>query len=190
MSTPGDTEGGAGQERIPAGAPADLEPTDETDGTVDFLYLVDRLEELVGVGKRVPFSNRVMVEEEEFLAIVDQLRVTVPNEIRQAQRVIREREAIVLQAQDEAAKILDVARQQAEYIVSQHGVLNEARQRGEELLQQVEIAHRRSIKDIDQYALEQFTRMEEAMQDGMNIILDAVREASTTLDQAKRHVGQ
>jgi hypothetical protein len=190
MSTPGDSGDGAGIERTPVAAQPDYEPMEETDGTVDFLYLVDRLEELVGVGKRVPFSNRVMVEEEEFLAIVDQLRVTVPNEIRQAQRVIREREAVVLQAQDEAAKILDVARQQAEYIVSQHGVLNEARQRGEELLQQVEIAHRRSIKDIDQYALEQFTRMEEAMQDGMNIILDAVREASTTLDQAKRHVGQ
>src|SRR5918998_4687301 len=99
------------------------------DGTVDILYLVDRLEELVGIGKRVPFSGRVMVEEEEFLALVDQLRVTVPNEIKQAQRVIREREAVVGQAQEEAAKILEVARQQAEYIVSQQGVLSEARQR-------------------------------------------------------------
>lgn len=198
MSTPGDSDGGPVFVRGTATAPPqhedginpEFDPVDDADGTVDFLYLVDRLEELVGVGKRVPFSNRVMVEEEEFLAIVDQLRVTVPNEIRQAQRVIREREAIVLQAQDEAAKILDVARQQAEYIVSQQGILSEARQRGEELLQQVEVAHRRSIGDIDQYAIEQFTRMEEAMQDGMNIILDAVREASTTLEQAKRHVGQ
>jgi hypothetical protein len=153
MSTPGDSGEGAGIERTPVAAQPDYEPMEETDGTVDFLYLVDRLEELVGVGKRVPFSNRVMV-------------------------------------QDEAAKILDVARQQAEYIVSQHGILAEARQRGEELLQQVEVSHRRSISDIDQYAIEQFTRMEEAMQDGMNIILDAVREASATLEQAKRHVGQ
>lgn len=198
MSTPGDSDGGPvfvrGTAPAPSqaedGLPSEFDAVDDADGTVDFLYLVDRLEELVGVGKRVPFSNRVMVEEEEFLAIVDQLRVTVPNEIRQAQRVVREREAIVIQAQDEAAKILDVARQQAEYIVSQQGILSEARQRGEELLQQVEVAHRRSIGDIDQYAIEQFTRMEEAMQDGMNIILDAVREASTTLEQAKRHVGQ
>jgi hypothetical protein len=198
MSTPGDSEGGPSFVRGTATAPPQVEDglhpefdaADDADTTVDFLYLVDRLEELVGVGKRVPFSNRVMVEEEEFLAIVDQLRVTVPNEIRQAQRVVREREAIILQAQDEAAKILDVARQQAEYIVSQQGILSEARQRGEELLQQVEVAHRRSISDIDQYAIEQFTRMEEAMQDGMNIILDAVREASATLEQAKRHVGQ
>src|SRR5690606_26212753 len=59
------------------------------DGAVDMLWLVDRLEEMVSLGKRVPFSTRVMVEEEEFLQLVDQLRVAVPNEIKQAQRVIK-----------------------------------------------------------------------------------------------------
>ena len=170
--------------------PDGAEPTENADGTVDILYLVDRLEELVGVGKRVPFSGRVMVEEEEFLALVDQLRVTVPSEIKQAQRIIKEREAIIGQAQEEAAKILEVARQQAEYIVSQQGVLNEARQRGEELLRQVEVEHKRSIGQIDEYALQQFGRIEEAMQDGLNIIMDAIRETTATIEQAKRHIGQ
>ncbi|MCC6312828.1 MAG: ATPase [Thermomicrobiales bacterium] len=160
------------------------------DGAVDILELVDRLEELVGLGKRVPFSTRVMVEEEEFLALVDQLRVTVPNEIRQAQRVIKEREAIIGEAQHEAAKILEAARQQAEYIVSQQGVLNEARQRGEELLKQVELEHRRSMGQIDQYALQQFTRVEDAVQEGLHIIMAAVRDASAEMESAKRHVGQ
>jgi hypothetical protein len=171
-------------ERVAAGAGA------RGRRTVDILYLVDRLEELVGVGKRVPFSGRVMVEEEEFLALVDQLRVTVPNEIKQAQRVIREREAVVGQAQEEAAKILEVARQQAEYIVSQQGVLSEARQRGEELLRQVETKHREGMGQIDLYALQQLTRVEEAMQDGLNLIMEAIRETSATIEQAKRHVGQ
>ncbi len=173
------------EERTPAAPPAP-----SADGTVDILYLVDRLEELVGIGKRVPFSGRVMVEEEEFLALVDQLRVTVPNEIKQAQRVIREREAVVGQAQEEAAKILEVARQQAEYIVSQQGVLSEARQRGDELLRQVEAEHRRSIGQIDQYALQQFAKVEEAMQDGLNLIMEAIRETNASMEQAKRHVGQ
>ena len=165
-------------------------PPVEADGTVDFLYLVDRLEELVGVGKRVPFSGRVMVEEEEFLGLVDQLRVTVPNEIKQAQRIIREREAIIGRAQEEAAKILEVARQQAEYIVSQQGVLNEARQRGEDLLREVEAEHRRSMGQIDAYALQQFGKVEEALQDGLNIIMEAIRETASSIEQAKRHVGQ
>lgn len=166
------------------------EPIEQDDGTVDILYLVDRLEELVGIGKRVPFSGRVMVEEEEFLALVDQIRMTVPNEIKQAQRIIREREAIVGRAQEEAEKILDVARQQAEYIVSQHGVLNEARQRGEEMLREVEAAHKRSKGEIDVYALEQFGLIDEAMQDGMNIIMEAMREATAAMEQARRHIGQ
>jgi vacuolar-type H+-ATPase subunit H len=165
-------------------------PPIEADGTVDILYLVDRLEELVGIGKRVPFSGRVMVEEEEFLALVDQLRITVPNEIKQAQRVIKEREAIIGRAQEEAAKILATARQQAEYIVSQQGVLNEARQRGEELLREVEAEHKRSIGQIDVYALQQFARVEEAIQDGMNIVMEALRETGASIEQAKRHIGQ
>lgn len=172
-----------------AGSDPPANREDSADGAADILYLVDRLEELVGVGKRVPFSTRVMIEEEEFLAIVDQLRATVPNDVRQAQRIIREREAIVAGAQAEAAKILEVARQQAEYIVSQQGVLNEARQRGEELLRQVEQEHRRSLAQIDQYALQQFTRVEDSVQQGLQLIMDAVRETSAEMQSAKRHIG-
>lgn len=171
-------------------APAAPAVPTEADGTVDILYLVDRLEELVGIGKRVPFSGRVMVEEEEFLALVDQLRITVPNEIKQAQRIIKEREAILGRAQEEATKILETARQQAEYIVSQQGVLNEARQRGEDLLRQVEAEHKRSIGQIDVYALQQFAHVEESLQQGLNIVMDALRETRETIDQAKRHIGE
>ncbi len=188
------TEDQQGKERATDGETVGLrdgtEPPVEADGTVDILYLVDRLEELVGIGKRVPFSGRVMVEEEEFLALVDQLRITVPNEIKHAQRIIKQREGIIGNAQEEATKILETARQQAEYIVSQQGLLSEARQRGEELLREVEAEHKRSIGQIDVYALQQFSRVEEAVQEGMKIVMDALQDTATTIEQAKRHVGQ
>jgi vacuolar-type H+-ATPase subunit H len=158
------------------GTGGSLPPPSDGDGGNDILDLVDRLEELVGVGRRLPFGDRVVISEGDFLAIVDQLRVTVPQEIRQAQRLLKEREQIIGAAQDEAGKILEAARQQAEYIVSQQGVLNEARQRGEELLRQVEIDHRRSLGQIDQYALEQFTKLEVALQDGLHVIASVVQE--------------
>ena len=82
---------------------------------VDVIDLLDRLEELVGTGRRVPLSTRVIVEEDEFLAILDQIRAAVPREIRDAQRVVEERSEIIISAQQEAAKILDMARSQAEY---------------------------------------------------------------------------
>ena len=156
----------------------------------DVLVLLDRLEELVGVGRRMPFSTRVMVEEEEFLGLLDQIRSAVPREIRQAQRVVDERSDIITGAQGEAAKILDMARSQAEYIISEQGVTAEARQRGEEYLRQVELEQKRSMGQIDDYALQQIAKVEEAVQDGLNLVMDALREASTTLEQAKRHIGQ
>jgi hypothetical protein len=162
-------------------------PDDEPE---DVLVLLDRLEELVGVGRRMPFSTRVMVEEEEFLALLDQVRAAVPREIRQAQRVVEERAEVISSAQQEAAKILDMARNQAEYLVSEQGVLNEARQRGEEYLRQIEQEQRRTMGQIDAYALQQIGRAEEAIQDGLTQVMDALREASASLEQAKRHVGK
>ncbi len=168
--------------------PFDAEAAEEAPD--DVIILLDRLEELVGVGRRVPFSTRVMVEEEEFLALLDQIRTAVPREIRDAQRVVEERSDIITSAQHEAAKILDMARSQAEYIVSEQGILAEARQRGEDILQQVDAQRRRSVGEIDEYAMQQIGQIEEAIQEGLNLVMDALREASTNLEQAKRHIGR
>jgi F0F1-type ATP synthase membrane subunit b/b' len=166
----------------------DGDPTE--DGTVDILYLVDRLEELVGVGKRVPFSGRVMVEEEQFLALIDQLRIAVPNEIKQAQRVIRERERIVADAQETASRIIDAAQKKAEYIVSQDGLLNEARQQSEQILSVAEEKRKRSLGEIDVYAIDQFNKIEDALRDGLSIIDQAVRETVAALNDARDNVGK
>jgi hypothetical protein len=166
----------------------DGDPTD--DGTVDILYLVDRLEELVGVGKRVPFSGRVMVEEEQFLALIDQLRIAVPNEIKQAQRVIRERERIVADAQETAARIIDAAQKKAEYALSHDGLLNEARQQSEQILALAEEKRKRSLGEIDVYAIDQFNKIEDALREGLAIIDQAVRETVASLNEARDNVGK
>jgi hypothetical protein len=165
----------------------DDEPTD--DGTVDILYLVDRLEELVGVGKRVPFSGRVMVEEGQFLELVDELRTAVPNEIKQAQRVIRERARIIAESQEEAAKILETARKRAEYFVSEQGILNEARQQSEEILRVADERRKRAKGEIDVYAMQQFNHIEEALREATEIIDGAVRDTVDALQRAKNAIG-
>jgi endo-alpha-1,4-polygalactosaminidase (GH114 family) len=166
----------------------DDEPNE--DGAVDILYLVDRLEELVGVGKRMPFSGRVMIEENQFLALLDQLRFAVPNEIKQAQRVIRERLTIVANAQEEAARILDAAKKRAEYVVSQEGLLNEAKQQSEAILQQSEENRKRAFGEIDVYAIDQFDRVENALREGLAIVDQAVRETVAALNAARDNVGR
>lgn len=165
-------------------------PQDEQHGTADILYLVDRLEELVGVGKRVPFSGRVMVEEEEFLALVDQLRVAIPNEIKQAQRVIKERERIIGEAQDEAAEIIASAKDRTELLVSQHGIMLEARKRSEEVLRLAEEQRQRTKGEVDYFMLEQFQLIEDAIRRGMAVMEEAAEQTLDTILEAKDLVGK
>ena len=160
------------------------------DDAGEILYLVDQLEELVGVGKRVPFSGKVMVEEEIFLGLIDQLRVAVPNEIKQAQRVIRERERIIAEAQEEASKILETAKKRVAYLISKEGILNEARQQGEEILRAADDARKRTLGEIDVFAIEQFDYVEQALRKSLSVMDEAVRHTVTVLDQARDSVGK
>jgi hypothetical protein len=160
------------------------------EGTADILYLLDRLEELVGIGKRVPFSGRVMVEEEEFLALVDQLRVAVPNEIRQAQRVIRERERIVGEAQDEGARIIQIAQDRAEAMVSQHNIVGEARIRSEEILRATEEEQQRARGEFYVFVLEQLQLVEDAVRRGMAVMEDSVERTIDQVAAARDAVGR
>lgn len=160
------------------------------DSAADLLYLVDQLEELVSVGKRVPMSRRVMVEEDDFLQLVDQLRAALPSEIRQAQVVIKNRERIVGEAQDEAAAIVEKAHQRAETMVSQHAIIAEARQRAEEILRQADEEQQRTRGELDVFILEQLQLVEDAVRRGMAVMEDAVENTLDTVESAREAVGR
>ena len=167
----------------------DVEPHPE-EGTAEILYVLDQLEDMVGESKRVPFSNKVMVEEEFFLDLVEQLRIAIPNEVRQAQRVVRDRERIIAEAQLEASRIVEAARSRAEYLISEHGILNEARQRAEQLLEQAEERRVRQLGEIDVYAMEQFNHVSQAVQDGLDIVERALHQTLSEIDRARNSVGR
>jgi len=160
-----------------------------SEGTVELLYLLDQLEDMVGISKRVPFSHRVMVEEDEFVELVEQLRLAIPSEVRQAQRVVREREQIIEEAQQEAAHIIESARSRAEYLISNEGVFNEAKQRSEEILRLAEERRKRDTGEIEVYAMEQFNHIEQALREGLELIDNAVQETVAHLEKARNSIG-
>jgi cell division septum initiation protein DivIVA len=58
-------------------------------------------------GRRVPFSGRLLVDEERILDIIDRMRVAVPEELRQARRVIGEQERLIGEAQARVHAVLE-----------------------------------------------------------------------------------
>lgn len=69
--------------------------------------LIDELEDALASGRRVPFSTRLLVDEDRILDIIDRMRVAVPEEMKQARRVVNERDRLLNEAQARVQQILD-----------------------------------------------------------------------------------
>jgi cell division septum initiation protein DivIVA len=96
---------------------------------VDLLVLLDRLEEVLGTGRKLPFRWGTVVDEDECLDILDQIRVAVPDEIKAAKRVAGEREQMMAEAQAEADRLLQEAEQRAHGRLSDHALVRAAEER-------------------------------------------------------------
>ena len=154
---------------------------------MDIMYLVDRLEALVNGSRRVPLSSRIMLEEEDLLAIVEQMRQTIPNEIRQARRVLQDREQIIKQAQSEAEKIVTMARERAEYMINQEGILTMAKERGEQMLSDAQRDAQTTRSEIEQYAVEVLGQLEQQLELQLHQVRNGLQELS---GQGGNHRGE
>jgi hypothetical protein len=103
---------------------------------MDILYLVDRLENLMNNSKKMPLTNSLLVKESEILNIIELMRTSIPDEIKQARRIIQEKERILAQAQADASALLTRAREETERVMNREGLLQAAEARSQELVRQ------------------------------------------------------
>lgn len=149
---------------------------------MDILHLIDRLEELVADARRMPIGQGVVVDRRRLLELVDQMRSSVPWEVKEAQTIVGERaqmleearregEGIVHRAELEAQEKLDETAlvKQAEREASQlveraeeraQALLDEAQAQVQSRLRQAEQAATNQMDEADRYALEMLRRLE------------------------------
>ena len=118
---------------------------------MDILYLVDRLENLIAGSRRMPLVNQIMIKESDILNIVDQLRTTIPDEIKMARRVIQEKERILAQAQADASTLMARAQEESERVIKREGLLLAAGARSQEIVREAQEQAERLRDDADAY---------------------------------------
>src|SRR5437763_1193899 len=80
---------------------------------MDVLVLIDKLDDLVHNAKAVPLTDQVRIDREEIYDILDQMRATIPEEIKQARWIVKERQEMLAEAKREQDRLLQEAREQA-----------------------------------------------------------------------------
>jgi cell division septum initiation protein DivIVA len=119
---------------------------------IDILELVDRLEKLVNTGWRVPLSAKTAIDENAFFELIDQMRVSVPQEIKRANELMQEREKVLAAASEEADQIIEGAHEQATRLVDEHEIMAAARAEAEGIKSQARRESAEILKGADEYA--------------------------------------
>jgi regulator of protease activity HflC (stomatin/prohibitin superfamily) len=142
---------------------------------MDILQLIDRLEELFNEGKAIPFTRNVAVDEDRMLDIIDQMRIAIPEEVKKAQQLLSQRDRIMAQAQEEANRTIELAREKADGLVNKDGVVQEAQRRGEQILAQARADAEATRHDADNYVLEALGRLQDEMERTLVQVKNGIR---------------
>jgi cell division septum initiation protein DivIVA len=130
---------------------------------MDILHLVDRLEELFNSGFHIPLTNETVVNEDRFLELIDQLRIAVPEEVKKAQQVVSQKERYLAQAQEEAQRTVNIARERVESLVQRDSITSAAESRADQIVQQARNDASAIRGEADDYVLESLSRLEAEM---------------------------
>ncbi len=130
---------------------------------MDILYLIDRLEALIAAGRKVPMTNKVMIDEEALASLVDQMHAVIPDEIKQSKRILNERERIIENAHAEADDIIRMAKEQADFMLQEKGLLAESQSRAARIIQEAEDEADRIHVGADEYAANVLNDLEDQM---------------------------
>jgi len=142
---------------------------------MDILQLIDRLEELFNESKNIPLTRNVMVDEDRMLDIIDQMRIAIPEEVKKAQQLLGQRDRVLAQAQEEANRTLELARQKADQLVTKDMVAQEATRRAELILAQARSDAENIRGDADDYVLDSLTQLQAELERISNQVSNGVR---------------
>ena len=127
---------------------------------MDVLVLIDKLDDLIHNAKPVPMSDRVRVDKEEIYDILDQMRATIPEEIKQARWIVKERQEMLAEAKRESERVLKEAGDRQQQLIAQEEVTKQAERGAEDIVEDARAREREIRLGAEDYADEILNTLE------------------------------
>jgi cell division septum initiation protein DivIVA len=142
---------------------------------MDILHLIDRLEELFNESRPIPLTSNVIVDEDRMLDLIDQMRIAIPEAVKQAQKLMAEKDRTLAQAQEEATRTLNLARDKSDGMLDREAIVEAAQARADQITSQARIDGDIIRQEADDYALESLTALEIELERLNNQVRNGIR---------------
>ena len=146
---------------------------------MDILHLVDRLEELFNESRSVWLTRKVLINEDRMLDLIDQMRLSIPEEIKQAQQILSQKDRILAQAQESANRMAELAREKSIQMVERDSIVQAAQVQAGEIKSKTIEDTKIIKKEADDYSMKTLINLEVKLER----IIAEVRNGIQTLEQ-------
>jgi hypothetical protein len=131
---------------------------------VDLAGQIQRLEDLIKEAKSMPLSSSALLNRDELLELVEQMKISLPEEVKQARWVVRDREELLTKARRDAEKIVDDARAEQLRMATREEVVQRAKQESERIVAEAGEDARTMRMEAEDYVDAKLAQFENALQ--------------------------
>lgn len=158
--------------------------------------ILEEIENLVAASNRVPFLDKVMIDDVELFRLMDVLRSELPREIEDAYDIVKRRDDIIQAAQAEADRLLDGAKREASQTVEQakayaqkavdeSEIVQQAKEQERQIMDQTMAAANKLKEETEQYAEQLRTSADNYANQIFDHVIESVGDALNAVQQAK-----
>lgn len=141
--------------------------------------LIEQLEDILDHAGKVPLTGKVIVDEDLILEIVDGIRNVLPEEIRQANLILAERDRMMEDARAEGSRIVERAQRQAEQLLDENNIVNQSRAYSEDLVRKAQQYSKEVKIGALKYSDELLRQVEQKLEESHKAIRANREEMST-----------
>lgn len=105
---------------------------------MNVLSLIDTLEDLIESGSSIPFSGKVLLDKDEITELIKEIRIQLPDEVKQAQWIKEERNKILVEAQKEADRLISNAKERIQELADKDEIVKMAQEKAEGIISSAE----------------------------------------------------
>ena len=143
---------------------------------MEIFTLLETLEDIIERSKNIPFTEKAIVDKEEVLEIIKDIRLKLPDELKQAKWVKEERARILVEAQKEADGIVKEAENRIIAMIDEHEITRKAYAQKAEIIETANEMSREITKGTKDYADSILEKVESALQEALNTVTNNRKE--------------
>ena len=137
---------------------------------MEIFTLLETLEDIMERSKNIPFTEKGIVEKDEVLEIIKEIRLKLPDELKQAKWVKEERNRILEEAKKEADGIVKEAENRIISMIDEHEITRKAYEQKAQIIETANEMSREISKGTKDYADNILEKVEGVLQDALKTI--------------------